>query len=1814
MNRKIVIILTVFFLFGFAGNSKAATNVGGDIASNTTWSLAGSPYVVNGTLNVRGSAVLNIEPGAVIKFSSPESALEVWGALNAIGTPEKKIIFTSIKDDTYGGDTNNDGNATSPAPGDWGYIRVTGEQSPYHYPGVGNFDNVVVRYGGANTSYPGNVYGYRPVTFSFKNSTSEYSSSNGVYVYAGNPEISGNAFNNNINGFSASGGLPSVTNNTFNNNTDYASYLSGVAISSYSGNSGSGNGKNGLGVSGTVYSPRTWGATTAFPYIILDGGISIHYASGSNLMLEPGAVIKFSSPESALEVWGALNAIGTPEKKIIFTSIKDDTYGGDTNNDGNATSPAPGDWGYIRVTGEQSPYHYPGVGNFDNVVVRYGGANTSYPGNVYGYRPVTFSFKNSTSEYSSSNGMGFYMVAGKEIIGNTFNSNQTGIELYYSSGNQFYYNNFVDNTNNVYETGSGNMWDNGTKGNYYSIFDEESEGCSDVDNNGICDAPYSIPSGIDHYPLTTLYGTTSQSPALTVGAGAVSDEIKNAFITAYVRNGGEAFLGKPISTVGVHNSGYYTQEFPGVSGAMGGVIMYNPEESIKAAFYIHGLIWIKYNDLSDKSLLGAVTEDERDAAVSPAGTVGKYSKFDKGTIYYIDLVNVLHPKPNQALIVYDAIDDLHASMGGTNSFLGFPIIDQEERDGRGYAEFEGGHIGWDGSKYRIYFTPEIFVANTEADEEKYITETGKQVNFSTDPYIGFGNGMTYEWDFGDGIKVQGKNVSHNFSQMGEYNVRLVVKNDAGDLSETESIRILAVREIIKFRIIPANFPDGSLPEISPVEIDELMKGVQDYYLETSYKTLFIDYTSEDSIDLPNAVSHYGKIPDDDGTLIIEASDKILESGRPKDRSTILILNNSITRAFTSEAAIFNDPFAPYIVIDGNDIAGTIAHEIGHSLGYLSRYSQTYKDSQSRTALLPDFYGDKSSKGNIYWWGLMGSGNEVKPIVHFSSFTKMLLGWLEAHQIDYGTIQLEPLEKSMFGGRAYIFQINNKLSYIVEARDLPENNKVLSLNNVTLEDGVAIYKVENIDFFNGSLNDWENWKMNFILRNEGASLNILPMDDPTLSFTVPNSTEYIDILHLVKFRLSSVSTDPIYTPTIAIEVPVMEAADLKGAAIQDIKNRIQQDIIPWYWLQESDGNPTYPDLDLHAYSSDGKHIGMNYETGIYENEILGSYASGDLNGGEEWIFVPKDIQVTYQVSSFDVQKYLEENPDVDPADVTIEYSASSIEYGENPGVVDLPDGTQLITGRTVIESHGLSIGSGETKLVDVEKPTTTVSMSGTPGNNDWYTSDVRVSLSAVDNGGGSGVKAIEYSFDNVIWNVYSMPFSLADEGIKTLYYRSSDNAGNIEEFQTIEIKIDKTAPVITGVATILPNDKGWYSTAITIHFDSYDLGSGIDTATVDTVISTEGADQFVSGIATDKAGNSSGYTVSGINVDKTKPTLNATRTPEPNSDGWNNVDVTVHFDCNDANSGVELVSEDKIINTEGSLQSEEGTCLDVAGNFSKIVVDDLNIDKTLPLITGVATTLPNENGWYNDNVTLHFEGSDLLSGISTMTPDTLISTQGDGQSITGVVVDMAGNSSSYTVSGINIDKAMPQISINSPQDQAVYIVNQNVVADWYSLDSLSGLDSVIGTYPRGAIIDTSSVGLKTFTVTSKDKAGNILMKTITYYVQYRFGGVLNPMRQDGSSVFKLGSAVPVKFELKDINNNYIRDAKAYLYVIKVSNVVAGTEEAVSVGEANDGNQFRYDSVSNQYIFNLATKLLSVGTWQIGIKMDDGTFKYLNIGLK
>ncbi len=71
-----------------------ATVVSGIIGANTTWTAAGSPYMVtSGNLLVDTLVTLTIQPGVVVELDTARCIL-VKGYLNAIGTASDSIVFT----------------------------------------------------------------------------------------------------------------------------------------------------------------------------------------------------------------------------------------------------------------------------------------------------------------------------------------------------------------------------------------------------------------------------------------------------------------------------------------------------------------------------------------------------------------------------------------------------------------------------------------------------------------------------------------------------------------------------------------------------------------------------------------------------------------------------------------------------------------------------------------------------------------------------------------------------------------------------------------------------------------------------------------------------------------------------------------------------------------------------------------------------------------------------------------------------------------------------------------------------------------------------------------------------------------------------------------------------------------------------------------------------------------------------------------------------------------------------------------------------------------------------------------------------------------------------------------------------------------------------------------------------------------------------------------------------------------------------------------------------------------------------------------
>lgn len=200
---------------------------------------------------------------------------------------------------------------------------------------------------------------------------------------------------------------------------------------------------------------------------------------------------------------------------------------------------------------------------------------------------------------------------------------------------------------------------------------------------------------------------------------------------------------------------------------------------------------------------------------------------------------------------------------------------------------------------------------------------------------------------------------------------------------------------------------------------------------------------------------------------------------------------------------------------------------------------------------------------------------------------------------------------------------------------------------------------------------------------------------------------------------------------------------------------------------------------------------------------------------------------------------------------------------------------------------------------------------------------------------------------------------------------------------------------------------------------------------------------------------------------------------------------------------------------------------------------------------------------------------------------------------------------------SLDITPPDITIVSIPPEI--LLNTDFVFTFNATDDLSGVEVLKATLDgnpvsSGDTITLSEVGDHLFRVEVTDKAGNPRVEEIGFKVVYDFGGFLSPL-QKKTLVFQAGRSIPVKFQLRDVNNSVISNASASLFFAFLTNGESGTfQPAVSKGKANIENQFRFDQEEQQYVYNLNTKSLTPGDYRLRVDLDDETSKFIDVELR
>ncbi|HTY73992.1 MAG TPA: hypothetical protein VMD05_00310 [Candidatus Nanoarchaeia archaeon] len=205
------IIISVFLVSLVAGThfclAQSGTEANDKISQDTTWTKAGSPYIITGTVVVNDGVTLTIEPGATVNMNRGDS-LQVNGTLVARGTSSEKIVINGgdIIFTQYSNDWNNQtGSGSIIENSTLNSTSILVSDSPEI------FNNIIV--GGANTLQifgAINIAGGTPLIANNTIYGAGYTPA--IEICGGSPMVLNNTLVGGING-NSSARFPIISNN-----------------------------------------------------------------------------------------------------------------------------------------------------------------------------------------------------------------------------------------------------------------------------------------------------------------------------------------------------------------------------------------------------------------------------------------------------------------------------------------------------------------------------------------------------------------------------------------------------------------------------------------------------------------------------------------------------------------------------------------------------------------------------------------------------------------------------------------------------------------------------------------------------------------------------------------------------------------------------------------------------------------------------------------------------------------------------------------------------------------------------------------------------------------------------------------------------------------------------------------------------------------------------------------------------------------------------------------------------------------------------------------------------------------------------------------------------------------------------------------------------------------------------------------------------------------------------------------------------------------------------------------------------------------
>jgi hypothetical protein len=466
---------TVVRIVGNGGTDGDPTTLADDTAYQIGFDTQNNVAADGADFKIPKGVTVMIDAGAIIKLrgavidvgDSVPNVDRSGSALQVLGTPGNNVYFTSLRNNAIGGNTDPT-NFTGAQNGNWGGLvfRQASDVQGKNYAGNGIFLNSVnqanITYGGGQVLEDSVLQVFDPIHISNPDPNARFFARpaiwNNTITNSADAAISAdpNSFYNSLDRVGPDIHGNTVTNNTINGlfiriRTDLGESIDKLGVSARLDDSDIAY----VLTENLLIDGNPGGPSEPDPSDPTHTGWNARLAG--SLIVDPGIILKMNGARIEAQVGDAqIIAEGSAIRPIIFTSLKDDTYGAggtfDTGADGASTGSA-GDYGGLFFNSGTS-------GSIDQARILFGGGTTPIAGGFTQFNPVEIqqAHVRVTNTLFQNNADG---VTGEDqdpsngnrngLLPNTGLSGTTGPSTIFVRGAQpiIVKNTFVDNAGNV---------------------------------------------------------------------------------------------------------------------------------------------------------------------------------------------------------------------------------------------------------------------------------------------------------------------------------------------------------------------------------------------------------------------------------------------------------------------------------------------------------------------------------------------------------------------------------------------------------------------------------------------------------------------------------------------------------------------------------------------------------------------------------------------------------------------------------------------------------------------------------------------------------------------------------------------------------------------------------------------------------------------------------------------------------------------------------------------------------------------------------------------------------------------------------------------------------------------------------------------------------------------------------------------------------------------------------------------------------------------------------------------------------------------